>query len=491
MLLIATLTSSCTVSQTQNNAKSQSSFSSCPNWENDFNKLQYELTESRKQILEMLNSKTNQQCSASKNNSSKDEKLTKIVGLRIEQMQIPVADPLSKSLAKFSYVVIPPKVSIKNKPLKTIFFFAGGPGNIYSDALERMQLEHYQVVIADYIGMGMNQISPLFPGIGDQFMNLENYAVLIEKLIRKEVDAHQIGRFVLVGGSFGSVGATVVGSHLSKLQEAKYRPSLVLLSLIMPFADQEHRDQTNAQTGYQIEWTPRKVKEKICILPQGPDCFDDIVLEKLTLTKRQAATKAIENAFENFNANKQTSLQRFFRDAFHWEVAQQPKKAADFLNQAVHDDGSFDFEKLHCWFEKEYDHLPWNHRYRTASFMASIESHSCQSNDTEKEFHCSCFTKQTPYTAKNFQISDPVPVIYVNGTEDSQTSLTGAMKHYDSQRKTEKKFFKLCGLGHEVFQIGKLATPGQIDRMDLIAQFFTKGLRGIKINIPNCSSSRP
>lgn len=463
------------------------SSTSCPAWETDFTTFKTELLKYRANIKKELEVRSHSVCSGTVRSSHVSKK---VLGkdFYIRSISVPSSEELSKVLPEFKYVVVPPKGPRSEKRIRTLFSFAGGPKSI-SGGIEESQMDSYQLIVADYVGLGLNEIHPTRSGVDDQFMNLEIYSRLIELIVRQEVDAGNVSDFVVEGGSYGSVGATAVAAHLSKLENSLYRPKLAFLNKVVTFKDLQASSTSKPKGSpakvtqdHQIEWVPKRMVEKICVLPKGPECFDDVVLAKLTKNRRRDTVSVLEDLYKGFSIETKEPLPWFFRDAFHWEVAQQTAKAATFLNDVIIPGGSLDYGKLRCWFEKDFDNLPWNNRYQSASATASIEAHVCQVFQGSSGSNCGCFLRQTPYTSSNFQISPSVPILYVNGTEDSQTSIGGALAHYESQSNPNKRFIRLCGVGHEIFiKKGQPRLPGQIDREALLNDFFKSGLTGIRV----------
>ena len=375
-----------------------------------------------------------------------------------------VSDTL-KNLGKFKYRVIPPREAPpKGQPIKTVFMFAGGPGNVLSKDMKIAQFQNAQIIVADYIGMGDNTLPQVRSGVDDQDMNLNIYAELIEKIVQVERAKFQMGDYVLQGHSFGSVGATVVGAHLSNSTnlDASMKPKAVILSGVVDYVDGHQTRNTTPIKG--IDWVPRVSANKICILPEGASCFDDRIFQSLTRHELDAVRKKIERIYSSFDPQRPTAMQSFLRDAFHWSAASSPEIGVAFLRNYFLPENS---STLYCWYKDYFDQIPWISRVTGPSMSASIESHSCTTIYAEPKI-CSCFKRNKPYTS-DYQIAAPTKILYVNGDQDSQTPLAGAKNHFDSQKNKNKKFLKVCA-GHGIFPMSP--NNKSVDFEDLVSTGF-------------------
>ena len=421
--------------------------SSCPDWEKDFAQRKVGMEHYRSAIEEALrtaNRGTLPTCNEAQRRKINSNNATAREG-QIEVSNI-------AGLSEFKYDVIAPRNPPEpGEPIKTLVVFAGGPGNVFSRELGKFQSDDYQVLVADYAGMGKNALKTLTPGKDDQNLNLDDFANLMEKVIRKEIDSGQMKDYVLQGHSFGSVGATVVGSHLSNLPDTdkRYRPKGILIGGVAGFLNSPrppHSSRGPAQLP--LEWVPRIINNHVCILPQGHQCFDDKILEEILKPKKKKRISArLAKLYKSFSQEDPSPLQSFVRDALHWEASTNPRRAAEFLEKYFH---PFDPGGLYCWYKTNFNDIVFLHREENASMMASVAALNCHLNEG-RDPRCGCFKKNKPYTSLNYQIGPGTKLHYVNGDADGQTPLGGAKAHFDLQATTNKAFLEVCGGGHSLY----------------------------------------
>jgi pimeloyl-ACP methyl ester carboxylesterase len=461
----------------------------CPDWEMKFAENQRQLAGYRQAIeqeLKLKNSGTLPNCDYAQQLSANQGSKQLLSNLKIRAGEVDLSKIdglalLANKLGSFKYKVIPPIVSPKkNQPLKTVIMFAGGPGTVLSERSQLLPLRDYQVIVADYVGMGENRIANIRAGRDDQNMNLDVYSKLIEEIVKQEKNAHGLGEYVLWGHSFGSVAATIVGSHLSSKPtlDQKYRPKGVLIGGVFGFTQAAPSPSLKIQShpNAGIQWAPRVTGDKVCVLPEGSNCFDDKVFSLLSPDETFKARKAISSIYSGYQQNNPTALQSFFRDAFHWEAAQNPQSAAQFLKKSLLTSNN---SGLYCWYKMNFSQIPWLNRETSASLMASIASLLCVTQSEAPE--CRCFSTKTPYDTR-YQIRQPTKIIYVNGESDTQTPIEGALRHFRLESNPNKSFLKVCHAGHQIY--GKPGTPGIVDLSELLDATFSSDLQAIH-NVQN------
>jgi pimeloyl-ACP methyl ester carboxylesterase len=467
----------------------------CPDWEKRFAESQKEISDYRSAIeetLKSINSGRFPSCDSSDADQAnrKDQRNTSNVKIRDGEVDLSKVDgfsSLSKKIYKFKYQVIPPGIPPQNgKPLKTVVIFAGGPGSVLSDNAAQQQQRDYQVIVADYVGMGKNAMSNIRAGVDDQNMSLDIYANLIAQVIKQEKDDHNLGDYVLWGLSFGSVAATVVGSHLSSLpdSERKYRPTGVLLGGVVSFtrasadgpSDSHSASESQGSPDKGIQWRPSVVGDRVCVLPEGKTCFDEKIFALLSPEERVAARMKISETFTGFQRDHLNTMQSFFRDAFHWEAAHSPQDAANFLRKYFLSGNS---SRLYCWYKSNFSQIPWLNRETSASLMASITALNCGPYPENSD--CRCFSSAKHYDS-SYQIRPPTKINYLNGESDTQTPIDGALRHFELESNPNKSFLKVCHAGHLPY--GPPGTLGNVDPSALLEATFNPDPKAIE-RIPN------
>lgn len=120
-----------------------------------------------------------------------------------------------EALPCFHYQVIPARKKSKG----TVIRFQGGPGDILQ--FSRFQLDDYSIIAFNDIGVGDNSF-PIDTRIKWQVFGDANQALILERILKEE----NVDNYVLYGGSYGSVTATMLGK---KLSSGKRPPKAVLL----------------------------------------------------------------------------------------------------------------------------------------------------------------------------------------------------------------------------------------------------------------------
>lgn len=363
---------------------------------------------------------------------------------------------LSKKFSYYKYILLPAKDNPKIKD--TVILFAGGPGSVDSKYLASNQLDNYQVLIADYLGMGLNELRNIKAGEDDQYFDLDHHAKIIHQIIKNEKKLKKIENYILWGHSFGSEAAIIVGSHLS-LQKNKYeRPLAILVGGVFDFYSPTKEEQWgNTPNSSQIrkgdngetEVVPKRISDRWCVLPDGPtstECLDDNVFKLLTTEERKIVTEKIQKLFSTYTDFSHANTEQYlFRDAFHREVITNVETAAQFLRKYLVEGGRSD---LYCWYKNKYADIPWRRLAGSASHRASSDSLTC--HRWRGYAWCACF-KNTRAFDELYQISESTPIYYVNGENDSQTPLEGALANYNKQKSKNKYFLKVPGGGHYIY----------------------------------------
>lgn len=435
----------------------------CPDWEKRFSERTQNILDSRKEIENWFQSEFKDKlpiCPEVAPQVKKQE--PKIIPKhRVSTLQlnsIKEFKKLAKKFPRYKYIILPAKKRPQNKD--TVILFAGGPGSVDSKYLAGNQLDEYQVLIADYLGMGLNEIKDIRAGVDDQYFDLDHHARIIHQIIKNEKKHKRINNYILWGHSFGSESAIIVGSYLSQLKNKQERPLAILAGGVFDFYSPTKEEQwgkildpsqirkgDNGET----EAVPKRMVDQWCVLPDGPtsnDCLDNSVLNLLKVDEKKVATEKIQKLFKNYSDfSHATTEQYLFRDAFHREVITNVENAAKFLRRYITKD---DHSDLYCWYKKNYADIPWRRLGGSASLRASSDSLTC--HRWRGYDWCACF-KNTHAFDDSYQIADSTPIYYVNGENDSQTPIDGALANYNKQKTANKYFLKVPGGGHYIYEL--------------------------------------
>ena len=388
----------------------------CPNWEKRFSERTQNILDSRKEIEDWFQSEFKDKLPKCPEDVLQVKKQqTKTIPKHemsvLALNSIKEFKKLSKKFPQYKYILLPAKNNHKNKD--TVVLFAGGPGSVDSKYLASNQLDNYQVLIADYLGMGLNEIKYIKAGVDDQYFDLDHHAKIIHQIIKNEKKLKNIKNYILWGHSFGSESAIIVGSYLSQQKNKHERPLVILAGGVFDFynpSKEEHwgktpdPEQIRKGDNGETEAVPKRISDRWCVLPDGPtsnECLDENVYKLLSVDERKTVTEKVQKLFSNYtNFSHATTEQYLFRDAFHREVITNVETAAQFLRKYI---GESDRSYLYCWYKNKYADVPWRRLAGSASLRASSDSLTC--HRWRGYEWCSCF-KNTRAFDDFYQISD-------------------------------------------------------------------------------------
>lgn len=309
----------------------------------------------------------------------------------------------------------------------TILYLCGGPGSSCPPRLPNPGLEGYDTITVDYLGIGDNRMLSQ-----PQQMSADSQgkmvAALLDHLERKDI--------LLVGASYGTAVATVAASKYTHLEKQKSKLQGVFITgVVGPSLNAVYGPEflSNAQRA----WT------------------------ELSSSEQKNFIKIYDQTSKNMNEKQRRDLDNHLTQ---W-LTSGATKAAEILKSFMK------YPKLHVKESVTDDVVTpesiealWQIRASGCELLEKISDFKQQKVFGDKvqlripvsPETCRCRLLPSKWDPNIYQIKD-IPVIYLNGGEDPNTPLTGAIKHFEGQKQVSRKILLIDRSGgHSIFVEEKL-----------------------------------
>lgn len=309
----------------------------------------------------------------------------------------------------------------------TILFLCGGPGSPCPRRLFNSGLEGYDTITVDYLGIGDNRMlsKPQQMSADSQGQMV---ATLIDHLERKDI--------LLVGHSYGTAIATVAASKYTHLemQKSKLR-GVFITGVVGPSKSAVYGPEFLANA--QGAWAALSTSEQKNFI----EIYDQISIKMNPKQRRDLDNHLTE--WITGGVNKTTEILRSFMKypKLHVKESVTGKTTTPESIESLWQIRASGCELL----EKISDFK------RQKVFGDKVRLRIPVSPET-----CSCRLLPANWDPNKYQIKD-IPVIYLNGGEDPNTPLAGAVKHFDGQKQVSRKVLLVDQSGgHSIFMEKKL-----------------------------------
>jgi len=324
------------------------------------------------------------------------------------------------------------RVVIHNPDAPYLLVIPGGPGGkIMNSDLSRLPTQ-FNLLLVDPRTIGCNANNP-----PDAFNALSTDTLALD--LREVLEQLDIKKFIIYGQSYGTQVATVLADRLNSTSR---QPISVVLEGTVGNSDSFLPGYNNALK-HLMARIPKLAADTIQSISPSNDLlgFDSKTWAEFFLQMLPMGAAFL---------NMEPFLDKYLSEAFAEYPNQRSIDTLKYLLADIKKDSGTSnptdpfFLKITC--AESYEVIPSDFEMRNGEI-------SVPANSTNK---CTGYSLTEHYDPAKYKIH--VPIWYLQGSEDPNTPIEGAIYHFKSQAPSERTFIEFIGGGHAVTAIDRQCT---------------------------------
>lgn len=344
----------------------------------------------------------------------------------IKTIELPMAHGREDFTRKFNYKY---QFIENGRDLPTIVHIPGGPGDTYLTKTKKIEgLIAFNHILIDPRGVGCNHNTD----IPDALLSTNEHATDIMRII----ESLNLQNYILYGISYGTVVATVMGEKFSELTEVP-KPKAILLEGVVgkAFEQGEYGGEFKKGWGNTLSNVDGlfEIFSDNSNLPYGYTNVEWWSLIKTTLSAFGGLSIQIFSALKNEDPRAEKLFEEFTssdtpnylgRNRFYdWVACREIFPAKNSLQGF------------------------WNGDFTDIDLQDFVDTYDSIESVDDLPGTCLNVELSTPYDSAEYQVRS-IPLYYLQGENDPNTSLEQAKYHHAQQHSTDKYFIEVEKSGH-------------------------------------------